>query len=74
MLLNDTFKFGKFKNQTLEQVLSHEQGRDWLWWYVEQADNPDNKWYKSNVANKKSIRRKLEQQEAIRSQVKWCFT
>ena len=62
MLLNDVFKFGKFKGQTLAKVLASEEGRDYLHWFVEQpCKNPEFADY--DKREKESILRKLKQQE-----------
>ncbi len=60
MLLSDTFLFGKFKGKTLEETLATEEGQNWLWWYVDTPDNPNDKWCKRNMEQKKVIKRKLE--------------
>jgi len=41
MELCDKFRFGKYKDQALEDVLGSDRGRSWLAWWVDQpAQNP----------------------------------
>lgn len=60
MLLSEKFKFGKYKGQTLQQVLDCEAGVDWLWWYVEQPCT-NSKFASYDQTRKDAIRRKLNE-------------
>jgi len=58
MELSDVFKFGKYKDQTLESVLGTERGRSWCaWWVSQPAQNP--KFEEMDKATKSKVRRHL---------------
>lgn len=58
MQLTDQFNFGKYKGQTLQQVLSTTEGTGWLKWLVSQPPtNP--KFAKVNNARNEVIKKHL---------------
>jgi hypothetical protein len=54
MKLTDTFKFGKYNGQTVEEVLETERGRSWIRWYCDQpCNNP--KYAEADKKQKQSL-------------------
>lgn len=59
MELDDRFKFGMYKDQTLKEVLKDDRGRKWITWYIDQpASNP--KFAMQDAAQKNKLRKILE--------------